>query len=152
MGSSTNGILFYGLCWEDEDVFPWDRDKDYEDYTPRDVGFEDFLCEKLGGPKKPADEVTEDLFSAYLNDREAFLADVPVELVHHCSDRCRMYGLAVKSTLAVARRGSPQKLSSFVVPEGADEVLRKACAALGIDFDAEVKAGCLGWWLTSDWG
>ena len=155
MSTSTGGILFYGLCWDDEGVYPWDRDKDYEDHTPSDVDFEDLLCEKLGGPKQPADEDSEeadDLFSAYLDARSVFLADVPVKLVHHCSHDCRMYGLAIKDTLVRAWRGSPQKLSAFVVPEGADEVLRRACMTLGIDFDAEVKADRLGWWLTSDWG
>ncbi len=34
MGTSTDAILFYGYCWDEERRHPWEDDE-YEDEEPR---------------------------------------------------------------------------------------------------------------------
>jgi len=171
MSVSSDGILFFGLCWDIEEglrgVLAEQREEDGEDEDEEneedddddDDELLDVLCRHLGGPAQPVwDDVakahTGDI-RAYWRERDAFIAErvpVTIEDVTHCSYDYPMYALAVEVTKTRASRGDPVRVGDFAVPDGWEASLRVACEALGIDYDRAVGEGRLGWWLTSVYG
>ena len=158
MGTSSDGILFYGLCWDEECFKPWaNRDENGDELEDDAEGFVDKLCRVMGGPERPAWDGEKHIpdLKEYWKERDAFLArhfEFEVVEVVHCSFDYLMYGMAIKKTKIRASRGYPEKVMLEPVQFGFIASLRTACEALGIDFDAEEGKGRLGWWLTSLYG
>jgi hypothetical protein len=126
MSTSTDAMLFYGYVWTDEESPPWSSDDESGD----DEDEEDRYARRAGFGKG--------------------LARAKCEIVHHCSDSCIMYGVAVKSTVTTAWRGSPKKIDPAKMapkPEWAD-ALRSYCEHMGIKTGNRKPA----WHLVSWWG
>lgn len=122
MGTSTDGLLWWGLCSNEEGL-------------PEGVGA------VLG-----LEPDHEDFYDQLNELEEEDLDPLGVSLVRHCSDGWQMYGLALKSTEMTAWRGDPKNVESLAVPPDAEERLRKAAEAIGWPW-SEPK-----WWLASWWG
>lgn len=111
MGISTNGHIFYGICFEEGFEFPWGDEEIEEWWTYKVHGFKhsfelyDAEGNNLNGVKPHPDLVTK-----YFQERRDFDATqepLPVALVNYCSDSYPMYAIVVPSTALTARRGYP---------------------------------------------
>src|SRR3990167_2062812 len=103
MSTSSDGIHYYGLCWDLDGGLDGARaSEDCDDYEgdegdEGDNDIPDMLCAALGGPKKHAwNEVTKDFdgdLRTYWAARDTFLVNtlgVAVKDVLHCSYNCPM--------------------------------------------------------------
>lgn len=140
MGQSTDAILFYGYCWEDETSKPWEIGKDSEDEDDED--WEDRYA-RLKGLKRPSRpwEIIEEHSAHWAAERE-LVAVLPVQIDTHCSF------VAVKASKTRAWRGSPMEITSLEVKPEWDAQLREFCQLMGIDVGDQQPR----WWLVSDWG
>lgn len=148
MSTSTDAILFYGYCWNEEGA-PYDDN--IGPILAMDDHLDDVLCAKLGGPERPVwddnRKAYSDALGVYWPARDAFLIaalGAKVEIVHHCSDGCTLYGLAIK--VMRAHRGYSVEVDDLTPPDGA-EALAKVADILNIDITGQR----LGWWLVSWW-
>lgn len=175
MGTSTDAILFYGYCWDDEDVrSPWklgSDDDDAEDDEDED-GWETRYARTKGCPPpstpfpertvtptrengwdstpkdySAAEQAIIDQYSAYWDAKEKIADEAPCLVDAHCSASCPMPYVAVRASRTVSRRGHPSKITSLVVDPAWDEELTTFCAAMGIKIGKKKPA----WWLVSDW-
>lgn len=145
MGITSDGIMFYGLCFGDSDDagLPW-----LDGYPDNDP--EDWLCDHLGGPARPQWDDTKGRFVTPLRDywhaRKAFLSNhfgVEIRVDTHCSSTCPMYFVAIASTHEFAHRGYPVAVPQPPVKPEWDAGLRKVCEAAGINWPGAA------WWLVS---
>ena len=59
MTTSTNAMLYYGFTFtEDEEAPPWEPEDEERD---EDYSEDEWLCDKLGGPKEPDVEFSEEV-------------------------------------------------------------------------------------------
>lgn len=138
MGISTDGILVYGIAYEDEGELPeflvdWAEENDTD---PGD--FDDYLDSISGLPNygEPGHD-----FSA----QRAWRETCPVDLVRHCSYECPMYILAVRGTEITARRGYPQVINTLDVSGYKIDAFNAWCKERGIVGEPK-------WYLCSMWG
>lgn len=157
MGTSTNGLLFYGYCWPDEDndfetsmeevvkailvgrgmTDPWDAhyvgEQPYENYK--------------AWAATPAGKDEEEAWHAAQRQVESELG---VDWGFHCSGERSMPYLHVRGTETTAYRGSPRAITSLEIGPDWKEKLDSFLASQGI----EVPEGDNqpGWWLASYWG
>lgn len=169
---NCTAIRFYGLVYEDEGVLPWLRSSGAGYDLPESETSEELetrLGRLLGCPLAPPK--VSDAFRANLNDpllRKAFTEGYreygearaallkenfgphKLVLVTYSTGDHPYYGIAVASTVARVRLGTPVRLDS-ATPEDAVgwEALKRACDVLGMDFNKDVDEGRLGWWLVS---
>jgi len=112
MGMSTDGILFWGITFEEGEC-PWDNETfDYD----RDE-WERYACQRLGFKDKSELYDVED--------------EVGVTLGIHCSYDYPMYYLAVKDSEQTANRGYPVD-AKFEVGADWQEKMKEFCEALDI--------------------
>ena len=76
MTTSTNALLYYGFTFTEEDEAPppWENEED-EDYNE-----DEWLCDKLGGPKEPSDGWSEEFdeqYSVYWEAQKKFIEGLP---------------------------------------------------------------------------
>lgn len=156
MGVSTNGVICYGILFDEDSVFPWD-DERYEGdignwWLYGVLGFKhsfDIYGEDGNyiDDKEPSDE---DL-SKYFDERYAALEEnkLPIELVNYCSANVPMYILAVPSTIKRALRGYPTWFNPDELTVSDEEKLSllSFCKTHGI-----VTLEAPMWWLSSYWG
>ena len=141
MSTSTDAILFYGYVWTDKESPPWssddedEGDEDEDDRYARRAGFTDKWSEGDDG---------------YFDRRGKVLAKAKCEIVHHCSDSCVMYGVAVKGTVTTAWRGYPKKIDPDKMAPKSEwaDALRSYCEHMGIKTGNRKPA----WHLVSWWG
>ena len=154
MGTSTDGLLFYGWCFDEGHEFPWE---DYE---------EDTWWEKSNGYKPPLELYDER--GEYLNGRKPPQAEImqcyehkrvwneshplPFEVVNYCYCDSPMWAFSIDGTLIRASRGCPEPFDPHQMR--ADEVLeagvtkvREFCATHGIELPPGPR-----WYLASYWG
>ena len=130
MGISSDGIFFYGMCWNDEDK-PWKEPTD----------------EELSAMKKIKSYVDENDWETLYQVRSGIKVEKsPVELDIHCSFEYSMPLLAVKETLVSASRGCPEKVKTVLVKPEWDDQLRDFCKIMGIKWQQPA------WWVTSLYG
>lgn len=152
MGVSTNGLLFFGVEFEEGFEFPWDAEEfegDEEEWW-RSVGgwvapFEPFdeRGEYAEGFTKGDPRVGEyfDLQSKWESSHP-----MPIEIVNICSDDCPIYALAVAGAVTTARRGYPVRIvPAELVADPAP--LLAFCEKYGIELENEPR-----WLLASYWG
>jgi hypothetical protein len=168
MGVSTNAVLFYGYCWQDEcrlfdDSQGWDRlaalkrgHKDPWDDFPKDLGdsshpnyVRDYHARNAAIEKWKAGHRAElDGWHELLRGIEA---EFGVELDSHCSGECPMPCLYVKGTETTARRGYPVEMNpdtDFAIGADWQAKLDRWLAEFGVEKPhPEPK-----WWLVSYWG
>lgn len=143
MGTSTDGILFFGIdLGEDEDdSFPWQG----EDW-------EDFAADKLGvsRPEVPW-EGNEDVFRKYWKEKAEAIEALECEIGTHCSDSYPCYFVAPKKKVLVAARGYPLEVTKDFLDVDVrnteiSESLKNFCELMEIPWQ-EPK-----WHLASYWG
>lgn len=151
MGQSTDGLLWFGMCWSDED---YEQGIPYpvQLYMARHLKIEGVPLEGkldegvLADLLEATGEDTHDEIEAELLKR---LERTGCEFVFHCSGDYAMWGLALKKHNFRAWRGDPKEL-----PKGFEEKpspedhtrLKRACERIGWPW-TEPR-----WWLASNWG
>jgi hypothetical protein len=133
MGVSTDAILFYGYCWDDESSSPWasDDDDDIDDEERWE------LWEERYARLKGCDPST---------DPYDFSRVSPCETGSHCSDTCSMPYVAVRASVTIANRGYKQQVSSLKVGRSWNKELVAFCKLMGIKRGRRKAA----WWLVSN--
>jgi len=133
MGQSTNGILVYGIAFEDEDELP----ESLSFLEEFDGDFDEYLESLAGLPKwgEPGHS-----FEAVRAHRET----CPADLVMHCSGDFPMYILAVRGTEITAHRGHAVEITSLDVPVAKVAAFKQWCAERGIEGEPK-------WYLCSMW-
>lgn len=156
MGQSTDGILFYGYCWDDEKASPWasedgsgqDDDQDWEERYAAAKGIvapvEEYPEDK---DKSPEAEAIRRTFSNYWDAKREVVAASLCEVSSHCSGECPMPYVAVNSSKTTASRGYPQEITSLEVKPEWGPALAEFCATMGITPPQDAPR----WWLVSDW-
>jgi hypothetical protein len=152
MGQSTDAYVFYGYCWDDEDV---------EFGTDMDEVVEAILAER--GHADPWSTCPDDraAASAWMIDNKAVIdehralkediaAGIGVEWDAHCSDGCPIPFLFVEGTKTTAWRGSPRPLTSLDVDPAWKGKLDAFLESQGIEAPAGENQP--GWWVASWWG
>ena len=115
MGTSTDGIIAYGIAFEEEFEFPWDEELPYceageiEDWWLHIHDFyntSDYPFTLEGEYKEGKAEAD---CSVWFKKKDAFLKEhpVPVEKENYCSGDYPMYALIVPGTAFRAKRGYP---------------------------------------------
>jgi len=119
MGTSTDGIIAFGVVCEEGYEFPWDMELPYcengeiEDWW---LYIHDFF-NTSDYPFTPEGEYKEGLgnnspeITEWFKKKDAFLKEhpVPVEKENYCSDGCPMYALVIPGTAFRANRGYAAK-------------------------------------------
>jgi hypothetical protein len=168
MSISTNAILFYGYCWDEETSRPWTIRKDDEDESDESEEEEDWedryaLAKGLASPSEPFPEGTRtrtgqftfseeeqkvvDLYSVYWRARNTLVKEAECEVDVHCSLDATMPYVAVCASKITSRRGDMNEVKSLGIGFEWNGKLEDFCSALGIDV-SEMKPG---WWLVSLW-
>ena len=141
MGTSTNAILFYGICWDEEDhIWPWA------------VRYGTLPKEMRARLDSEGDAESDE---AWL---ERNLPGSGLEIGEHCMASCKMGYVAVSSTSALAWRGGLKKLDlvasahqEYTQEQVWRQKLADFCAVAGYDFDHLDRMGRVGWFLCAWW-
>ena len=140
MGTSTNGMLYWG--YELGDEIPWD-DVDGD-------GWEDVYMEAIGDGRPDLEyEGNEEIFSAYWDRKYETTEELSVEVTRHCSCDYPMYAAVISESCVTAYRGYPERLDPdmFKVPKHWKKKLDEFCETMGIDVEGKEP----GWYLASMW-
>lgn len=159
MGTSTNAILFYGYCWEEEtELFPGTDDWDWPKVILQNQGaknpWDDFVEAIPGEPYKKKEARSEAwrnknraALDKWYEEKESIKESRGVNLDVHCSSDYPIPYLAAKGSETKSRRGSPEEIVSLDVKPGWREKLDGWLAEMGVERpQAEPK-----WWLVSYW-
>lgn len=167
MGQSTDAILFFGFCWDEETRYPWNIGKDYEEQDDEEDEWETRYARLKGLPEPapipdkgidprtgryienytPEEQAIVDRRKAYWDEKRKLTETVTVEVDTHCSGECPMPFVAIKASKTRAWRGTPMEITSLEVNPEWEADLRAFCELMGID----VKDQTPKWWLVSDW-
>jgi hypothetical protein len=153
MGQSTDAILFYGYCWDEEGAELWPEGEEGEREEP------DARLARLSGVEAPDDayppdtdrsadaERTRKAFSKYWDACREVDERCGVEVDHHCSGDCPIPYVAVKASKTTANRGYPKTIMGLDVGCDWDKMLADYCGLMGITPPQEKPE----WWLVSMW-
>lgn len=151
MGQSTDAILFYGYCWDEESLYPWDDEEEEE--------WEERLATRLGAPTEPSAAYPSDndtspdagvlrkAFSAVWDARREKRDSINVAMSSHCSGECSMPFIHVKDGFTKAWRGYPKEVPPLTIKPEWDGQLDEFCRLMGITPPQDKPR----WWLVSDW-
>ena len=144
MGQSTDGLLWFGLCWTEED------EKYYESGLPEVVTkfLKENVVAKLDEEAREAFDEDSD-GDAFEELADKLLGEHGCSLVRHCMSDYTMFGIKLNGASARAWRGSPKSLDLAEMQKHNTAVsverLRKACEAIGWPWKEPQ------WWLASHW-
>ena len=146
MGTSTDGILAFGVNFGDEDDFEETCPSRLAEILQSEDGLEDYIVESSGIGQWSEDFTSEES-EGYWSRRVDILKDSPVEEVMHCSSDYPMTILAVPGFVRRANRGYPLdiKPESLVVPQGKIDAFKAWLAQHGVEDEPR-------WILCSFWG
>jgi hypothetical protein len=169
MGQSTNAILFYGYCWDDEESKPWLIGREYTDYEGTVDELEDWedRLARLTGLKEPdvkfpdgkrdpktyqtvytpEEQKIVDLYSAYWKVKRDAVAKFGVQVAWHCSCDCSMPYVCVTKSKITCHRGDMQEIKGLEIGKNWNTKLKSFCELMGID----VKDQKPKWWMVSMW-
>lgn len=155
MGTSTNGIIGFGVPCDDGCEFPWDAgefDGDIEEWWRHENGFVDIHNPWTEDGKYAAGWAKDDpRFEAYYKHRREWLANnsIPVEAENYCSGEYPMYAITVPGVGAKCLRGYPTSFdpSELTVTPEQVEALKAFLEKYEIEHDGEPR-----WLLMSYWG
>jgi hypothetical protein len=151
MGQSTNAVVFYGYCWDDEDAeFGTDMDetvkailaeRGYSDpweARPESIDYRAYMAANQAE------------FDDYRTAEDAVRVELGVDWGTHCHHECSMPYLFVRDTDTTAHRGFPRPLTSLDV----DPAWKGKLDAFLVSQDIEPPEGenQPGWWVASWWG
>jgi hypothetical protein len=131
MGTSTDGLLFWGITL-DEDERPWlseDHEED-EDFDPEDMIARHLGLEEPGEYPLPNKEA----WTEYWARKNEALKTFQVELDSHCSGEYPIYFITLKQHHYRAARGYPKEIdpAKLVVTPGEIERLKEGCRIFNI--------------------
>ena len=156
MGQSTDGILFYGIHFEEDAELPWNREDDVDN--------EEWITELYGLPKPEEgwSEETRVVYDEYWGKQKEIIKEVGIVIGVHCSCDYPMYYVGIAESLVQNSRG--EALPIFITQDKKEEWNQRLQAFLkkaGIDgvevFDSDKHTGRgerfkkIGWWLVSLW-
>jgi hypothetical protein len=166
MGVSTDAILFYGYCWDDEhDLFDLSDDDElaWPDRLLRSRGetdpwegfvestARDYQTRRAEGDAWRAAHRTE--LDEWHAKQRAIESEFPVEIHYHGSDGWRVPFISVKSGYQRAWRGDVHMIAEDALTSTAtldfDDQLYSFIKATGIDVSGAQGPG---WFLVSWWG
>ena len=155
MGTSTNGIIGFGVPCDDGCEFPWgaeEFDGDIEEWWRQENGFVDVHQPWTEQGNYAAGWLEDDpRFEAYYKHRREWLASnpIPVELENYCSGEYPMYAITVPGAGTSCYRGDPTSFdpSELTVTPEQVEALKAFLAKYEIEHDGEPR-----WLLMSYWG
>lgn len=155
MGTSTNGIIGFGVPCDEECEFPWDAEEfegDVETWWRHENGFVDIHNPWTEDVKYAAGWTKNDpRFDAYYNHRRAWLEanPVPIEAENYCSGDYPMYAITIPGVGAFCRRGDPATFdpSNLVVTPEQISALKSFLDKYSIEHNGEPR-----WLLMSYWG
>ena len=141
MGISTDGIICFGILFEEGHTFPWQESLDdlgeevYDDYADP----EEWYAKQKGWDKN-----VHQWSWQWVKENP-----LPFKLVNYCSGDCPMWILAVPETVNECSRGYPEALNprAFTVEDYRINELLNFCAAYNITVPDIPK-----WYLCSYWG
>lgn len=149
MGQSTNAILFYGVCWDEEMSLTTLRGVDTDEEDADDEHDWQAAYATAKGCPPPQGEYDSRKYQAYLDARGPILDASPCEVGTHCSYECAMPYVFIKKSEQTAHRGYPKEVGTALpVGDDWDDQLRSFCKTMGIDIEGKR----IGWWLVSLWG
>lgn len=155
MGVSTDGIIGFGIPFEEGTEFPWDAEEfdgdietwwrsvngyvaPYEPWTPEGEYAEGWSS---GDPR----------LTEYFDHRREWMTQhpVPVKDVNYCSGDYPMYALCVPISVIECSRGTPATFDpkTLHITEAATKELLEFCRKYEIEIDTEPA-----WLLMSYWG
>lgn len=150
MGTSTDAILFYGICWDEEDHRwnwrPWVSfdmdDEEVAEASPLPV------ADRID----PDDDETTD--QEWVDERVT-----GVTVGEHCCASAPMGFVAITESVTEASRGNPVRVGGMDRSEAAQEddaeswerALREFCRVAYYDYDGLMREGKIGWFLVSWW-
>lgn len=173
MGQSTDAILFYGYCWDEEMptqalyIPGWDEQSEDESDPPE---WSEIIAQGRGKAdpwknfpagieqirdyderRKAADQWVkdhQDELDEWSGLKASIMKEFGCDIDDHCSSECSMPFVYVLDSIVRANRGHPEQLLSnrLNVSEEWDRMLTRFISELGIDVP-----GIRGWWLVSDW-
>lgn len=135
MGVSTDGIIAYGVIFDDGHEFPWDSPKYEGEIELWWADYHDMWDVVLNSPKE---------FRAWIKGTPP-----PFEKVNYCSARYPMWLVAMPGTVTECRRGDPTEFTPSdlrVEPERAAS-FAAALILFGVDPHPLPR-----WYLMSRWG
>ena len=177
MGVSTDAILFYGYCWDEEDLRnPWEADRENadedeseesedDDWEARYARAKGCLPPETPYPERQVtptrannyDSTPKDYSAAekaiikqhttYWEEKRKIVEKSPCLVDRHCSASCPMAYVAVKASVTTCNRGFPKEITSLDVAPTWNAKLAEFCETLGI----KTKGMKAAWWLVSDW-
>lgn len=137
MGLSTDALLWWGYCWDDEaELIPEDEDG-YRDW-------EATYAAKSGLRQQDAEDS-----SAWYARKSAAVKAVGVEIDSHCSSEYPIPLVAIAESKKRAWRGQPIAVESLAVDPSWTSRLDEFCRTMGITPPEGQKPQ---WWLASDMG
>lgn len=154
MGQSTDGEISYGILFDEDFKFPWNKPEFENDIAewwlyavhqyPRPTFFNS-NGEYLPGYHDDTQEVTE-YYTAKFAFRKA--NPIPVQLVNYCSSTYPMYILALPNVGHVAHRGYPTVFNpaELVITAEQRQALLDFCQTYSIQHENEPQ-----WYLSSCW-
>lgn len=173
MGQSTNAILFYGYCWEDETSSPWiigraddapEDENEEEDWKKRYVTRCGLVSPSRQFPTREVPRTRENNFSCTPTDytadeqsvidehraywaAERALVDASwCEVDQHCSAECPMQFVAVKASRRISHRGDATPIDDLRVDPTWDVQLAEFCTLMEIPVQESPR-----WYLVSYW-
>lgn len=171
MGVSTDAILFYGFCWDEETSTPWTIGKDDDEEDPDEDDWEIRYARLKGvvranekypdkgiDPKTgryrtdytPEEQAIVDRYSAFLDAKGKVVDASGCEVDTHCCQEAPMPYVFIKTSKITNWRGSmtPITMDTLKVGDDWDQQLAAFCDLMGIN----VKDKKPGWFLVSYWG
>lgn len=158
MGQSTNGVLFYGYCWEDQQEFDTDRDavvkailagRGHPDpWDAHYTGPEPYEAYKRWAATPEGREEV----GAYRELRQKAEAELGVDWGEHCSGEYGIPYLYALGTEKTAYRGDREPVDPAAL--AVDPAWRERLDAFLASQRIEPPEGenQPGWWLVSYWG
>jgi hypothetical protein len=169
MGQSTNAILFYGYCWNEEISRLWDGegdDGDDGDWESRYARTKGCLPPSVPFPNRevrptrengwsstpkdysPAEQAIIDQHSAYWDAKQKLVEAAACCVDTHCASECSMPYVAVKASQTTSGQGRMKEITTLTVDPTWAAALSEFCGAMGIKTEGKKAA----WWLVSWWG
>lgn len=139
MGVSTDGILFYGISIDPEDVdIPWKDDEEPEIFYAKKKG--------ILKPEIEFSEATKEEYREYWKKKDTINKDSECKVITHCSYDYPMYGICISESYTCASRGYPKEIKSLEIGNNWDNLLKDYCEVMEIEYEQPK------WILCSMWG
>jgi hypothetical protein len=130
MGTSTDAIFFWGIAYEEEDHEGWSWEERYADT----FGLHEPRVEDSAGR------------ATYWEKKEQLVEACECKVGIHCSGECPFVFVAIKKSIAKARRGYPEEVKSMTVEPDWEAKLRDFCERMKMPWQQPR------WLLVSYWG